>query len=393
MSSSSTLADVRTNQSNALHMLVRELSAAVLQLDPTEIVDPRGLILDVTPDHEWVARVRTGARQWAFAPTDNEWAPGRPTSWRWLNPADDEALPGRAVMTDARLVRQVTGLDEAHVEVVSYRMGRRATVRVVGYAGDERCVRYVKLLRKKTMRRALRTYGLLAQIDGDVLVNPNEALPELGLLVFDEVEGRSLHEVLWSADGESLPDLADQVRTLCDRLTGIPIPAQDEVLPCRGLESEKKSALDMLGAGGRVRPELARLSRVVQEMDLPSEASDPSRFMHADLHDKQIFATSDGLKVIDCEGSARGPAIVDRTNLVEHVRLRGFQGAQFGHEAAAVLQPVLGLERDDPGVRALTALTRARLAGVYALRPWWWWLSRDLEVDALRLLNSNEGST
>ncbi len=392
MTSSTSLPNKRATRPNALHLLIRELTAAVLDLDATEIVDPRGLILDVTPRGDWVARVRTGSRQWAFGPTEEEWAPGRPTSWTWLDPAEDEALPGRALMSDADALSRVTGLEDPHTDVVRYRMGRRATVRVVGYVGDERRVRYVKLLRTKKMKRALRTYGLLSEIAGDLVLAPHNAVPELCVLVFDEVEGRSLHEMLWTADSTSLQALAAQVDQLCDRLNRIRVPDDSEALPQRGIENERQSALDMLRVGSRVRPELARLIRVVTSLDLPSTPDDESGLIHADLHDKQVFETPDGFKLIDCEGSARGPAVLDRSNLIEHVRLRGFQGARFGHEIAARLRRVLGVQRNDPHARVLTALTRARLAGVYALRPWWWWLSRDLEAEALSLLCADEAS-
>ena len=294
----------------------------------------------------------------------------------------DPKLRGVGLLHDRSALAALLGADasEIHgIDVVAYRPRRRLMARV--RCGDRQL--WLKLLTRSGYRRFRPRFDALSKrASTSPLVLPTRSDDKHAALVFDHVAGPSLLD--WLArtaeartDGE---ELATELEAALGALAMIPCAD----LPERSLEDERKACLTMLQRGSLLRPSLAELGEAIQGLALPNARTD--EFVHGDLHDKQILLPPDDVAVIDCDMAARGDARLDRVNLVEHLRLRELQdlSPQRSGELAALLCASFGL---DASVDAIRALVRARLAGVYALRPKWWRVSERLQREALDLID------
>jgi hypothetical protein len=201
---------------------------------------------------------------------------------------------------------------------------------------------------------------------------------EHAVFFFPQAPGRSLHEMLLSHEWPDLMSLVKGIR----RLGGIELK---DPLKVHDFEAERAATLKMLDRGIVLVPELEPFRRRIAEMDLP--ACSPTRFVHRDLHDKQIFVHQGKVHFIDFEGAVRGAPYWDAVNLAEHGRLRSLQNrTPYGERLAAALLDHLGIDPHALEVKLLAGLTRARLAGVYAMRPRWKDLSLELAASAIEKL-------
>ncbi|TFV53665.1 hypothetical protein E4P41_20890, partial [Geodermatophilus sp. DF01-2] len=98
----------------------------------------------------------------------------------------------------------------------------------------------------------------------------------------------------------------------------------------------------------------------------------PAVPLHRDLHDRQVLVADDGsVGLLDFDLLAAGEPALDLANLLAHLSLRQHQGlvTDAGPLRAAVLEGY----RPAPAVAARVpvreAVTRLRLAAVYAFRP------------------------
>ena len=111
--------------------------------------------------------------------------------------------------------------------------------------------------------------------------------------------------------------------------------------------------------------------------------------LHGDLHDKQLVVDPSrrGARVglLDLDELSAGEPAIDLANLLVHLELRVLQGLD---PAAADVARAALLDgwQPDPEVRAraavLSDLVRLRLAGLYAFRPPWRRLARELYARA-----------
>ncbi|MFQ5504773.1 MAG: hypothetical protein ACE5F1_08265 [Planctomycetota bacterium] len=300
-----------------------------------------------------------------------------PPALHVLHPESDEELPGAWLLGDPRaLARRLGTKKRLEINLLAYRPHARAVARV---DGAERPL-YIKLLTKRAYRRAEEALELLEQPGEPLrLALPVCCLRKERVLVAEEARGRSLHARLRSGESPD-PGILEQA---LQRFRDSKAPLD---LPLRSIEDERRSAVKMLERGARVMPGLEDLIRRVSELPLPS--SEEASLVHTDLHDKQIFLAKGQVELIDLEGIARGDPRLDWINLLEHLRLRCLQWPEQGAVKALAgrLRASLAGDAGDRYLAAQAGLVRARLAGVYALRPRWTALARVLARDALREL-------
>lgn len=283
--------------------------------------------------------------------------------WTEVDPSCDEDLPLARELETA--VRSWIGDATARIDVVAYRPGRRI---VVGVATGERTF-YVKGLRRSHARRLAAVVETLRRLD----VAPHLALPvesdvRRGAFLFEEAVGPSLHQA--GRDGAAFDPRG--IVHMLDRFAAVPAEMVSD-LPERTWHDERRSTLTLLERGRDVVPEVDRLTDVIAALDPPDE-EDPVSLVHGDLHDKQIRLGS--MRLIDFDTVACGSRWIDRVNLLEHVDLRVRQGL-WSQSWATPWRHALAVP-STPCTRSLRTLVRARLAGVYALRPAWRTVSEEL---------------
>ena len=296
-----------------------------------------------------------------------------------LLPSTDTDLPGHLVLAAPAALRSLL---EPHTgaiagsQVVAWRPGRRAVVQVQLASG---ATAWLKLLDRKTWKRAQRAFAAVGDaLEPMHLCLPQQLLPEVCGYLAAPARGRSLRTLL--AAGEAPP------MTLLSRgLLALGYTRVRGELPVVDFLGVRTATLDMLAKGGVQRPDLHELSAAVASMKAPEATTGPG-FVHGDLHDKQLFVGEDTTSLIDLEGIATGDSRFDLANLAEHVRLRDLQ--QHGRDLglADLLLARCGLHPDAAATRAFRAVVRARLCGVYALRPRWTTLVAQLRSETLQLL-------
>lgn len=281
-----------------------------------------------------------------------------------LRPGDDHGLAGAALLaSDAALRAHMQPLVGAiaSAQLVAWRPGRRAVVRIVAANGTNH---WLKLLDRKNWRRAHSAFAAVgAALPPLALQLPTALLDDVHGYLAADAAGTPLrtllageHELPWTTIARSVLALADT-------------PVVGE-LPTFDFERARAASLGALQQGGETAPALAALAATVRQLPAPSQPT-ACGLVHGDLHDKQLFVAGDRTAAIDLEGMARGDARFDVANLVEHVRLRDLQQHGDDRGRAEQLLARCGHAADDRGVSAFRALVRARLCGVYALRPRW----------------------
>jgi len=258
-------------------------------------------------------------------------------------------------------------------QLIAWRPGRRAVVRLTcGTAAV-----FVKFLDQKTWTRAEATFQDLADAAPPLhFARPSALIPELCAYAAASAPGRPLRDVL--AAGAAVP--GDLVAAVLAALRAVPpVPGT----PRLDFDSARKAAATMLRKAAPLRPGLTALADAVDAIAPPAHAA--RGFVHGDLHDKQIFVAGDAAHLIDLEGVGGGDPTFDLANLAEHLRLRALQQDAGADGGSAALLERAGLRGDDE--RRWRAVVRARLAGVYALRPRWDRLAGRLADETSALLS------
>jgi aminoglycoside phosphotransferase (APT) family kinase protein len=187
--------------------------------------------------------------------------------------------------------------------------------------------------------------------------------------------GRSLRDTL--AAGGAIPwDLL--LRSIASLRAVPPVPDT----PVHDFASARKAGSNMLRKASFLDERFAELADRLDALPLPQETSG---FVHGDLHDKQIFLHGDAAHLIDLEGVGSGDPNFDLANLAEHLRLRSLQQSGTDDGSADELMRRAGLAPDLQ--LRWRVLVRARLAGVYALRPRWAQLTERLYSETCNLLS------
>ncbi len=291
-----------------------------------------------------------------------------------LLPEADPALPaakrfGKKSRMIRALVAHVGAVEEP--VLIAWRPGKRAVVRVRGSEG----FLFVKFLDKKTYRRAAKVFANLPEPVAPMrFARATALIDDDCAYVASAAPGVSLRELL--ARGESPPwDLLDRsIRALAAT------PVHDD-MPTIDFGTARDAGVRMLQKASVLLPELAARAQRLQGIAAPSATR--SGFVHGDFHDRQIFFTQDSSCLIDLETVGSGDPTFDLVNMAEQLRLRSLQQAGTDDARGSAL-----LDRHGIGVDARLrwgVVVRARLCGVYALRPKWEELMRRLlaEVDSM----------
>lgn len=291
---------------------------------------------------------------------------------RELRLADDAGLPAAAVLADdARLgaaLQPALGAIAAP-RLVAWRPGRRAVLRVLCGGSPV----FVKFLDRKTWKRAQATFAALGTPPPPLtFARASVLLPELCAYAAPAAPGTALRDLL--ARGVA-PDW-HLVDAAVRALAATPVAAGPAV---HDFAAARAAAVKMLQKALPVDPVFGELAERTAALTGPAHLR--SGLVHGDLHDKQLFLDNGAAHLIDLEGIDRGDPTFDQVNLAEHLRLRALQQGGDDDGSAAALLDRLGVDADLR--RPWTACIRARLCGVYALRPRWAALTRRL-VDETR---------
>lgn len=296
-----------------------------------------------------------------------------------LHAEQDRDLPGAALLADparleALLEPRIGRI--ASSRLVAWRPARRAVLCVQTVAGPRV---WLKLLDRKTHRRAKAAFAALpATLEPLVLQRPTFVLDDVCGLLAEDAAGVSLRTLL--ARGDELP-----WALLARAVLALSYTATHGELPHHDAARARDAALVALRQGTQLVPELEALLGPLGDAALPPT---PSRlaFVHGDLHDKQLFLAEGRVSLIDLEGMALGDPRFDVANLAEHLRLRELQQHGDDRGLAERLLARCGHAADEPALTRFRALVRARLCGVYALRPRWRALVDRLALETRTLL-------
>jgi hypothetical protein len=308
-------------------------------------------------------------------------------------PAPAEVDPGTSVLlqpagADRRLVALPGLLTRPGVALLVHRPERRAVVRTGGG--------YVKVVPPGRVQPLAAAADRVRDIGGGAFDVP-------ALLDRDDAAGT----LLWAElSGPSLLELGRAPRTSAARLAAAWRRAGIAVRTlaagsgaCLSLHTAADEAavtrrwLDHAAALGRLPPVDAEPAL----RPLTAGPPGPLGVLHRDLHDQQVLAPPAGpVGLLDVDTLAVGEAALDVANVLVHLELRVAQGLLTPARAAYAREAFLAGRAADPEtmarIPAYAIATRLRLAGVYAFRPRWHAVARDLLRAALGDELQNETS-
>ena len=244
----------------------------------------------------------------------------------WTHPADPHlpALAAVAFESSARTLLARLGVAaSAAPEIIGYRPGRRAVLRVGTDAGDV----WVKVVRPHRAERIADIHTLLRA--HGLPVPAVRAWSPHGLLVLDAAHGAPALDVDLDADV-----LLDGVADLRQRLAAVPFRvAARTSLTARVPWYARRLASALPGDGDLVERAVAAAS----DPDRAStDAAAPERGIHGDLHLGQLFVepgTGTVTGLIDVDTAGAGVDADDSAALIAHAT------------ASALLSPPAGAER------------------------------------------------
>lgn len=312
-----------------------------------------------------------GRQPRVFVATDN--------SPHELLPSTDAGLPGHLLLAEPATL--ATAIEPhlgpmASARIVAWRPGRRAVVQVALKSG---AVAWLKLLDRKTWKRANRVFDAVAEAMPPMrLCLPQHRFPEFCGYLAAAAPGTSLRTLL--AQGNAPP-----LTVLTRSLLALGYTRTHGDLPVIDFASVRAASLGMLTKGAVLRADLDTIAAHLTDLPQPPSLAQPS-LVHGDLHDKQLFVDDHGTSLIDLEGLALGDGRFDLANLAEHIRLRDLQQHGCDQGLADAVLARCGMHPEAPATRAFRAVVRARLCGVYALRPRWNELVTRLRSETLTLL-------
>ncbi len=269
-------------------------------------------------------------------------------------PTADRALPG---------LRHYA----ARGEIVAYRVGRRATLRI-----REPELQFVKLLPPDRLDAVLRRWQLAGagatagSYDVPAVVGCE---PELGAIRLAPLPGVSLHDVLAAGPltAAHLEDLA--VGLLAFHRAGF--AAELDAV------SEPRSLAQWCAIVAPFDPGLAQAcagaAETLAAMPLPPAGVG---VVHGDLHDRNLFLAAGRVGLLDLDGLRRGDPSEDVGNFAAHFVLRATQhGGDATAGAAAARAWIDAYARGDDAMRRAARIATAgalvRLACVYRFRSRW----------------------
>lgn len=302
-------------------------------------------------------------------------------------PAFDQGLQGASLLAgDVALAEALTPIvgPIRSAELVSWRPGRRAVLRLDLENGESQ---WLKLLDRKSYRRAKRAFAALGSSLAPLkMMVPYALVPKWHGYIAKAASGMPLRAAIKANDEICWGGLTRALLAIGYTELQGGDDGKDAVdgLPTIDFGHAQAAAVNMLQKGAALQRELAELAdRVAQ---LPQPALVAKAVVHGDLHDKQLFIDSGNVSLIDLEGIGLGDTRFDLVNLAEHIRLRDLQQQQRDSGLADCVIARCCLDSNDPEVRAFRAVIRARLVGVYALRPRWRELVTQLRGEVAELV-------
>lgn len=221
----------------------------------------------------------------------------------------DPALPGLAVAADPKAVAGLlsgVGVPDTPLStrIRTYRPGRRAVVEVVGHAFRV----YLKVVPPSQVAGLQESHNTLSQY----LPVPQSHgwSRELGLVVLQELKGRTLRNVL--RDKRALLPPAAELRRLLDRM-----PPGGNGHP---IVSPLKSVTEHAFLIKSILPELeSRIERIEQAL-VSCRNRFPQVPVHGDFHEEQIVtANGEIVGLLDMDTFGAGARIDDWANMIGHL--------------------------------------------------------------------------
>ncbi|HEX2088314.1 MAG TPA: phosphotransferase [Actinomycetota bacterium] len=288
---------------------------------------------------------------------------GATDSFREVRPKDDADLPALG-----RWIGQG--------ELINYRVGRRATVRVPGRQGEPAA--YVKIRppsKVKALRRYRAVHDLLTGTPGAPRVPPLlDYRPEEGVIVLAEVPGRSLRDFILKSDdrADAAIDVAAGAVSQLHSISGFRLDAPPLNPPMEPAEYAALAARHAPDAASAYRVAAAEVSDAVRQTETTED-----RLLHGDLHDGNVLIHHDHPAILDLDLVHRGDPVEDVGNMMGHLFLRTLQRGGSIKEGRRAGQRFLDAYRaahgavDNRAVHALGALTLFRLSCIYLFRRTW----------------------
>lgn len=290
------------------------------------------------------------------------------------------------------------GADLHRGELLGYRVGRRAIIRIDG--ADSHST-WVKIVAPKKAERLLSRYRALADA---VSGRESFAIPELievhlqrGRFVFADLPGISLHARLADVErqpGTCLDTVAAAIVDL-QRMT----PALSTVIAHDAAvrDANKWIAWREMFQGGPISAYRSALQAVEDAARRSGADGAPSVCRHGDLHDKNIILQESGrVGFLDLDGISLGDAAEDPGNLAAHLVLRSMQQTDSSRRGWIEVDAFLRHYADAGGgattrrILALAAAATLRLACVYQFRRRWTAMAPRLLEDSLRFAEASE---
>ncbi len=270
-------------------------------------------------------------------------------------------------------------------ELVAYRAGHRAVVRVPGPEGT----RYVKIVRPKrapALIERLRLVDLVWRPErprgGPALPALIECHPDDGVIVLSAVPGESFHDRLMECRAN---DAIPQVGLSLARMHAGALP-DDVTIP----EPHPPSAAQWVSIVERFEPRsFESWLEAFRNLPVLERRAQNRVLIHGDLHDRNILVAPDAIGLIDTDMAFLGEAEEDLGNLCAHLVLRALQrgdDASAGYAAADRLLAAYaeaGGNHDSDRVRSFRKDTFFRLASIYLFRRQWRHLSESLLREAV----------
>ena len=304
----------------------------------------------------------------------------------------DPLLPALRLLAPDRRSELAEALSKAGLRpdldtlrVLAHKPLRRCTVRFETSTGESY---FGKFLSPETAAAQERDYRALARAlhagsHRTTVAEPIALLPGLGLLVFEEVRGQSVNELLKhryprhlaSAVGCALADLHGAAAAWGQAHTR----DREVETVARWIRGATLAASPIAGSLDDAFETLIEESRRI--------APGPLLTSHRDLHDKQLLLRPGGATILDLETVCRAEPELDAANFLAHLTLRQLQQPEVDiDQAGEELLASYARARGPLATRRLLWYRKSallRLACVYHFRPRWSHLTGTLCAEAI----------
>jgi hypothetical protein len=284
-------------------------------------------------------------------------------------------------------------------EVVSYRVGRRATIRFG--AGEDEAPRYAAVLppgEAATLAeaaRAVRAARDVAPPDHPDVAPLLEAFPDQGVLVFGALRGSSLHDLVLGRRFDMDTVLPVVARSIA-AFHATPAEAVGVSTRSSGPRPDEFAALATMHFPDRREAygfALERLERIPRQIGSPPGGC----LVHGDLHDRNVLVSGRWVGLLDLAAVCAGHPAEDVGSLAAHLLLSTLMRGARVRTGRRVVRCLLrgyreaGGDIDSRHVSAAGAQTLFRLSCLYLFRRRWQGLTPALLDESVRWSNWARG--